>query len=694
MSAKKTLSDLAKTIKKLNWENKNLFGDLLETRNERRKVLKVKTERRKPQVKADSKQNREVVSSFSYSVLKVSKSDQSEAKRTVPTVDESKRSLPLVLDSTSNISSEGKFQSELVKPVKNSVMKLGLDLQKYQLFHPQVPSPQSQINIGFMPSVTSILSETMPEESRLALEKWRAKMIAQLGEEGFRSYETELLENGKRLHAVVRERLEGKLEGELSIDASIAGYWRSLGKTLDRVSEVKCLEKRLTHSVLPYKGIVDCVAKYRSAVAVIDWKTAQRSKPHLSHLYDAPLQVAAYMGAWNSICPPENQISHGLIVVAYSSGDPAHVHLLTKSKCLEYWSQPVGQDQEIFFVGLEGKMSSKVKELLEDFWTWRLDEAPEFSTLIGHKERNGKLDSWSFDSLNGRLNAVEKFKERIHELQSGEDLTKMDKDNLECFEEDLRLFIEGFKFKGYLYPVNFIEGPQVDLDRMINEWTKYEDEADYTMLLSRFRQIPQQLQEVELILDEGIRSNLTLHKLSLTGVENQFEKLQGDPENTPFFKPFLNFPKAISDEQQVALKTQAKELIKDQIQPALEKLQRFLKEKYEPNCRPHVGCTTLPNGKEYYQQCLRYHTSTDLSPEEIHKIGLSEVESIEKQMKKIISSLGRKEEIREFMESIRTDPQFAFDSPDELLDGYRKILEKDIEPKLPSIVLHAPKLKI
>ncbi|NWV22161.1 MGME1 exonuclease, partial [Origma solitaria] len=224
-------------------------------------------------------------------------------KNWVPLINPNKRVLPVSSDS-------------------NIPMKIGLQKTK-------------------MPSVTRILQQTLSPQQVFYLERWKQKMIEELGKEGFEEYTRNLFLQGELFHAALEsiflsEEKSAKEQGE---DDVISGYLSSVEHVLEDISEVKALESGVHHETLQYLGLVDCVAKYRGRLCVIDWKTSEKPKPFLHNTYDNPLQVAAYIGAINHDANYNFQVRCGLIVVAYKNGSPAHPHFMDPDLCSQYWNK-------------------------------------------------------------------------------------------------------------------------------------------------------------------------------------------------------------------------------------------------------------------------------------------------------------------------------------------------------------------
>lgn len=194
------------------------------------------------------------------------------------------------------------------------------------------------------PSVTRILQQTLSPDQIFYLERWKRKMIAKLGEEGFKEYTQNIFRQGTLFHSAVEDILTSGATGNNRSPEEtpehppeVQGYMESISHILEDVSAVRAIESTVQHGTLNYLGIADCVARYRGVLCIIDWKTSEKPKPFLRNTYDNPIQVAAYAGALNSDENYKYQVENGLIVVAYKDGSPAHAHQLSSELMLEYW---------------------------------------------------------------------------------------------------------------------------------------------------------------------------------------------------------------------------------------------------------------------------------------------------------------------------------------------------------------------
>ncbi|KAM8947842.1 mitochondrial genome maintenance exonuclease 1 [Pelodytes ibericus] len=200
---------------------------------------------------------------------------------------------------------------------------------------------RNQMTNGKVPSVTRILQHTMPMEQAFYLERWKQRMIMELGEEGFIEYTAALFSQGKHFHAQLEDLLLSRegLSKKQEETEEVSGYLASVQHVLSDIDSVKCLESAVHHSQLHYLGLVDCVAEYQDKLCVIDWKTSEKPKPNIRDTFDNPLQIAAYIGAINHDYNYNFQVDCGLIVVAYKDGSPAHPHFMDQDLSLRYWNK-------------------------------------------------------------------------------------------------------------------------------------------------------------------------------------------------------------------------------------------------------------------------------------------------------------------------------------------------------------------
>jgi len=204
-----------------------------------------------------------------------------------------------------------------------------------------------------LPSVSKIIQATMPPDQREILDRWEQNMIEELGEEGFRQYKEDLFRYGHELHYAVEKYFgdSGSLSASLEAegDQTVQNMIQSLSPIIDDFQRpALSLESQVIHPTLNYVGYFDALAFHKRSdkIVLIDWKTSEKKKSKLQRTYDAPLQVAAYVGALNHDTRYPFQIESALIVVVNKKGSVAEVFPLTKRQLKIYWTKWVARCEQ------------------------------------------------------------------------------------------------------------------------------------------------------------------------------------------------------------------------------------------------------------------------------------------------------------------------------------------------------------
>ncbi|KOC61717.1 Uncharacterized protein C20orf72 [Habropoda laboriosa] len=199
-----------------------------------------------------------------------------------------------------------------------------------------------------IPSVTYILNETMSVKTKKALEMWKNNIIDTFDEKYFRLLCKGLLEEGKVFHKCIQNVLLKKV---VPLEPRIKPVYYSVEPVLKDLQRVHSFETYVTHPTLRYSGIVDCIVSYRKQLYIIDWKRSAAQGASLAATFDAPVQLAAYIGAVNASNKHPFRIDRGLVIVAYTSGEPASVHELNDSTLQKAWEEWLRR-LELFYTNL------------------------------------------------------------------------------------------------------------------------------------------------------------------------------------------------------------------------------------------------------------------------------------------------------------------------------------------------------
>ncbi|XP_077865618.1 uncharacterized protein LOC102803667 [Saccoglossus kowalevskii] len=305
--------------------------------------------------------------------------------------------------------------------------------------------------------------------------------------------------------------------------------------------------------------------------------------------------------------------------------------------------------------------SSPVRQLADVYWNWRLKIRPEFATLTGCHVYDDQLDCHTLETYDDMKKQGEEFLRQLNYLDES-DMDAEDWTNYVILKQELSMFLSGIEFKGYLLCLNSLEDGRFYFARVINRMT-FENEGDYTKLLSRYEKFPEQMKWFIQLLKQGIKEGMTHHVNCVKGMVENNEKFSlSDPKDTAFYTPFqklaelTNIPKNRKEE----IKSQGIHLVVNNIQEPFKTLVDFLKNEYFHHLRTNIGSSALPNGKAFYEESLKFHITCDLSAEVVHNIGFREVKRIKENMHRVMKQVGFQGDIKSFFECLRNDKRFYF----------------------------------
>jgi uncharacterized protein (DUF885 family) len=346
--------------------------------------------------------------------------------------------------------------------------------------------------------------------------------------------------------------------------------------------------------------------------------------------------------------------------------------------------------------------SERFRAFVHDDWLRWLSEYPELATEVGHEGLN---DRWTDDSPDGIERRRVHLRESLAQLREfdRESLASADRPNFDLYEDLLRSAEEGVAFgldplpfgRGQPHdlqlPMNQIEGVHISAPDLL-EIAPRRRAADYEDRLARLRALPKAIREQRSLLEAGLAKGLTPPRVAVAGLPGQVESLaRAKPSESAFLTSFREFPSAVGEREGVRLAGEAWRVVRDVVHPALEELHDFLVSRYVPACRVSLGASDLPDGTAKYAHLARRSTTTDLSPQAIHEIGLREVQRVRSEMEAVMRRSGFPGSFAEFKEFLRTDPRFSWPTAEELLDRYRA-LAKRIDPELGRLFGRLPRL--
>ena len=309
-------------------------------------------------------------------------------------------------------------------------------------------------------------------------------------------------------------------------------------------------------------------------------------------------------------------------------------------------------------------------------WQWRIDTDPELAASLGmlsQRRSSHALDPRSLLAFQQRLEWVTRALNRIKTGITPEqiqDLTKDERLSYELYVMQLSDYISYHKYKTFLCCVNRLEGPQTDL-ALYARYLPVKTLKDRQYYRDFLQAIPKQLQEVQELLKQGLLEHRTPPQVSLGGVVEQIRGMV-DGKLESFSKPIQN---CFRLPEEAALKEECDALIQGPVQDAFTEFGNFIERQYVPNLRMEISATKgYPDGDEYYADCLKFHTTTTMSSQEIHQLGLDEVKRVREAMESIAADAGYAGRLEDYLQHLRTSPEYEPTSTTSLLAHYRDII--------------------
>ena len=332
-----------------------------------------------------------------------------------------------------------------------------------------------------------------------------------------------------------------------------------------------------------------------------------------------------------------------------------------------------------------------LNDLLAERWEYTLRTSPIFASILGDKRWNDKLDDFSQKAIDDDLEQSKKFLDRFEAIDTT-GFPEQEALNKTLMVRDLRMGLEGARFRSWEMPVSQMGGVQIDLPQLISILS-FQSVKDYDDYISRLKQIPRVFDENVVQMRKGMAEGLMPPRILLEKVVEQANGLAANsPEASPFAGPFDKFPDSVPAADQKRLREQGLAAIRESVLPAYVKFTTFVRDEYVPKGRAEPGVWSLPNGAEYYAFRVKESTTTSLTPEEIHQIGLAQVKEIEGRMLQVANQFGYKD-LKSFNVSLQTNPKVHVHSRQEILDLYQKYLDQ-MYLKLPAMFGRLPKAKV
>ena len=329
-----------------------------------------------------------------------------------------------------------------------------------------------------------------------------------------------------------------------------------------------------------------------------------------------------------------------------------------------------------------------LNDLFEEYWQASLEHSPEFASALGDKRYNDRIDDYSVKAENAWLEREENFMMRLAAIDPA-GFTGQEKISRELLLRQFADNAEAAGFKEWEMPLNQMGGVYTNYPQLAAELS-FTTVQDYDDWIARLHLIPKAFDQVSTNMSIGMDDHRVPPKYLLEKALEQVKALATQtPENSPLALPLKKFPAAVTPAESERIKAETLDAIGKEVLPAYKRFARFLEVSYIPAGRAEPGVWALPDGAKYYAFQIRRETTTNLTAEQIHQIGLDEVKRDEAEMLVIAQKLGFAD-LNSFRASLKTNPRLKAASGDALMAAYSGYV-KQMQGKLPQLFGRLPK---
>jgi uncharacterized protein (DUF885 family) len=326
--------------------------------------------------------------------------------------------------------------------------------------------------------------------------------------------------------------------------------------------------------------------------------------------------------------------------------------------------------------------------LFDEYWQATLERSPELASSLGDMRFNDRIRDYSVKAQNAWLEREQNYLMQLAAIDPA-GLSPQDKISRELLLREFTDDLEAASFKEWEMPMNQLSGIATTYPRLVPQLS-FTTVKDYDDWIARLHAIPKAFEQVTTNMSIGIDDHRVPPKYLLEKALEQVQQLATQkPEDSPLATPLKSFPASVPAAEQARIRDEMLDAITKEVQPAYRRFARFLEVSYIPAGRAEPGVWALPDGKKYYAFCLRRTTTTELTAEQIHQIGLDEIKRDEAQMLVIAQKLGFAD-LPAFRASLKANPKLHPASAEALLDAYRGYLGP-MQAKLPQLFGRLPK---
>jgi uncharacterized protein (DUF885 family) len=335
----------------------------------------------------------------------------------------------------------------------------------------------------------------------------------------------------------------------------------------------------------------------------------------------------------------------------------------------------------------------ELERIYADYWEESMQANPVWATLTGDHRFNDRTGEPSATLSRAAARALaERYLARVAEANT-EALSPIERTSLELFQSSLQEELEGLRFPRHLMPLSQLFSPHLFFAQLGSGQgaQPFREVRDYENWIARASAWAAGFRPMMEDLRTGMATGVVLPKPLAAAVVGQLERMAAmEVESSVFMGPIRRMPESVPPEEWNRLTGAFRALVSETILPIYRQLHQFMRNEYLPAARDSVAWSELPSGEEWYAFLSRIQTSTTLTPQEIHQIGLNEVERIEAEMKRAMKATGFAGELPEFYAKLKSDPDLHFTSAEEMLAAYESIRER-VEPRLAQLFGRMPR---
>jgi prolyl oligopeptidase len=313
---------------------------------------------------------------------------------------------------------------------------------------------------------------------------------------------------------------------------------------------------------------------------------------------------------------------------------------------------------------------------------------PEGATYDGDHRYDDKVTDNSEAGILARDDSTRNFLAKLTQINY-DALSDDNRINYDLFKRSLEESLEFSRFKDYLMPIGQQNGIHIGAPQLV-QFQPLSTAEDYNKYFARLRSISTSVDNDIANMRNGMSLGIVMPYFIMEQTLPQMESIISKNPGESIFFSAMEKGKDLSPEQRESISNELKEIISQDINPAFQRLHDFVKNEYLPVCRQEAGVWSLPDGADRYNLLVKYFTTLDVTFDDVHQTGLSEVARIEKEMNRIKDSIGFNGSVQEFNEFIKKDPKMFYTDKEDLMNGFREILGK-MDTKLPELFGRLPK---